>query len=295
MQTANLIKDIRVERFHKIDMGLKALEGPITVKLNNVSAMECNIIRHFFQGALNHFYRLAQVSVGQLMPCLCESIVLSVCCFVVLLKNMLPMFSLFGITSSAVIALTCCYRWRSQLTWVCWELPPVQKQNRRTDLHQDSCAGLSDDTCFCVPDAFFNTISSVLLHGMTAELFWNCKRVCGRATQLNTSSYMFHLIIMYDTIVPIQAIANLNKRTWEFGIIQVHHAQYLCICIHFTIFSHTVSDRPSDILFHFGEVTWQQRGWHAYCSAILQHSCPHLHHVAIVLITLGFVAQLVNH
>lgn len=66
MQTANLIKDIRVERFHKIDMGLKALEGPITVKLNNVSAMECNIIRHFFQGALNQFYRLAQVSL-QLM------------------------------------------------------------------------------------------------------------------------------------------------------------------------------------------------------------------------------------
>ena len=42
-------------------MGLKALEGPITVKLNNVSAMECNMIRHFFQGALNHFYKLAQV------------------------------------------------------------------------------------------------------------------------------------------------------------------------------------------------------------------------------------------
>lgn len=63
LQTANLIKDIRIERFHKIDMGLKALEGPITVKLNNVSAMECNIIRHFFQGALNHFYKLAQVSL----------------------------------------------------------------------------------------------------------------------------------------------------------------------------------------------------------------------------------------
>ena len=67
LQTANLIKDIRVERFHKIDKGLKALEGPITVKLNNVSAMECNMIRHFFQGALNHFYKLAQVRT----PLLC--------------------------------------------------------------------------------------------------------------------------------------------------------------------------------------------------------------------------------
>ena len=62
MQTANLVKDIRMERFEKIDKGLQALEGPITVKLNNVSAMECNTIRHFFQGALNRFYKLAQVS-----------------------------------------------------------------------------------------------------------------------------------------------------------------------------------------------------------------------------------------
>lgn len=61
VQTANLIKDIREERFHKIDMGLRALEGPITVKLNNVSAMECNMIRHFFQGALDQFHRLAKV------------------------------------------------------------------------------------------------------------------------------------------------------------------------------------------------------------------------------------------
>ena len=67
LQTANLIKDIRQERFQKIDNGLKALEGPITVKLNNVSAMECNMIRHFFQGALNQFYKLAQVSTC--LPC----------------------------------------------------------------------------------------------------------------------------------------------------------------------------------------------------------------------------------
>lgn len=64
MQTANLLKDIREERFHKIDMGLRALEGPITVKLNNVSAMECNMIRHFFQGALDQFHRLAKVCLS---------------------------------------------------------------------------------------------------------------------------------------------------------------------------------------------------------------------------------------
>lgn len=78
MQTANLVKDIREERFHKIDMGLKALEGPITVKLNNVSAMECNMIRHFFQGALDQFYRLAKVHLLQSCVAVfgCETLVI---------------------------------------------------------------------------------------------------------------------------------------------------------------------------------------------------------------------------
>ena len=78
MQTANLVKDIREERFHKIDMGLKALEGPITVKLNNVSAMECNMIRHFFQGALDQFHRLAKVHLHRSCVAVfgCETLVI---------------------------------------------------------------------------------------------------------------------------------------------------------------------------------------------------------------------------
>jgi len=35
--------------------------APITVKLNNLSAMEINTIRPFFQGSLDRFYSLSQV------------------------------------------------------------------------------------------------------------------------------------------------------------------------------------------------------------------------------------------
>ena len=49
-------------RWKKIDSGLKILQGPMTVKLNNLSAMECNMIRAFFQGSLDQFYKLERVS-----------------------------------------------------------------------------------------------------------------------------------------------------------------------------------------------------------------------------------------
>lgn len=45
----------------KICAGLQVLQGPMTVKLNNLSAMECNIVRPFFQGSLAQFQALAGV------------------------------------------------------------------------------------------------------------------------------------------------------------------------------------------------------------------------------------------
>ncbi|GBG41871.1 hypothetical protein CBR_g83733, partial [Chara braunii] len=53
-----LIEDIRNVRFNKIQNGLQQLEGKKNaVKLNNVSAMEINIIRPFFIKALERFYK----------------------------------------------------------------------------------------------------------------------------------------------------------------------------------------------------------------------------------------------
>ena len=48
-------------RSNKIHAGLQLLVAPITVKLNNLSAMEINTIRPFFQGSLDRFYSLSQV------------------------------------------------------------------------------------------------------------------------------------------------------------------------------------------------------------------------------------------
>ena len=56
-----LIGDICKVRLSKVNAGLQVLQGPMTVKLNNLSAAECNVIRPFFQGALDRFHLLASV------------------------------------------------------------------------------------------------------------------------------------------------------------------------------------------------------------------------------------------
>lgn len=60
-RTKDLIDSIRKLRLHKIEEGLKALEGPITVKLNNLSCMELNIIRPFFSKALDRFFTISKM------------------------------------------------------------------------------------------------------------------------------------------------------------------------------------------------------------------------------------------
>lgn len=63
-QVRNLVESLRKLRSTKIDAGLKVLQGPMTVKLNNLSAMECNVIRPFFQGALDQFHKLSKVRLS---------------------------------------------------------------------------------------------------------------------------------------------------------------------------------------------------------------------------------------
>ncbi len=61
VQIKELVEDICKVRMSKICAGLQVLQGPMTVKLNNLSAMECNIVRPFFQGSLAQFQALAGV------------------------------------------------------------------------------------------------------------------------------------------------------------------------------------------------------------------------------------------
>ena len=60
-QVRELVEDICKVRMSKIYAGLQVLQGPMTVKLNNLSAMECNVVRPFFQGSLGQFQALAGV------------------------------------------------------------------------------------------------------------------------------------------------------------------------------------------------------------------------------------------
>lgn len=67
VQVKELVGDICKVRLSKINAGLQVLQGPMTVKLNNLSAAECNVIRPFFQGALDRFHLLASVCL-RLLP-----------------------------------------------------------------------------------------------------------------------------------------------------------------------------------------------------------------------------------
>lgn len=48
-------------RYSKIETGLRKVGGPITVKLNNLAAAECNMIRLLFKGTLEQFHELGKV------------------------------------------------------------------------------------------------------------------------------------------------------------------------------------------------------------------------------------------
>jgi hypothetical protein len=48
---------VQKTRWNKIMAGLATLQGAITVKLNNLAAMEINAVRPFFLGSLDMFLR----------------------------------------------------------------------------------------------------------------------------------------------------------------------------------------------------------------------------------------------
>ena len=150
MQTANLVKDIRMERFEKIDKGLQALEGPITVKLNNVSAMECNTIRHFFQGALNQFYKLAQVSactswlhnsiLSNEQSVSSSEATGTVLAYFQILFTLLHASYMYMVVFQAAVPKGMCRRWRSQWTWACLAQHQASRHSKKTGHRQDSFA-----------------------------------------------------------------------------------------------------------------------------------------------------------
>lgn len=62
-QITDLIEELKKVRNSKILDGLRKVSGPITVKLNNLSASESNKIRLLFENSLNMWHQLTKVSV----------------------------------------------------------------------------------------------------------------------------------------------------------------------------------------------------------------------------------------
>ena len=67
LQVTGLMESIRKVRYHKIETGLRRVNEAITVKLNNLSAAECNMIRLLFKGTLDHFYQISKVGCAALL------------------------------------------------------------------------------------------------------------------------------------------------------------------------------------------------------------------------------------
>ncbi len=65
-QITDLIEELKKVRNSKILDGLRKVSGPITVKLNNLSASESNKIRLLFENSLNMWHQLTKV---RLPPC----------------------------------------------------------------------------------------------------------------------------------------------------------------------------------------------------------------------------------
>eukprot|EP00195_Chlamydomonas_chlamydogama_P011762 CAMPEP_0202914660 /NCGR_PEP_ID=MMETSP1392-20130828/63646_1 /ASSEMBLY_ACC=CAM_ASM_000868 /TAXON_ID=225041 /ORGANISM="Chlamydomonas chlamydogama, Strain SAG 11-48b" /LENGTH=211 /DNA_ID=CAMNT_0049606395 /DNA_START=89 /DNA_END=721 /DNA_ORIENTATION=- len=63
-EVRHLLESIRRVRYHKIAtglrLGLRKVEKAVPVKLNNLSAAECNSIRLLFKGTLDHFHQLTK-------------------------------------------------------------------------------------------------------------------------------------------------------------------------------------------------------------------------------------------
>lgn len=61
LQIKDLVELVQKARMAKVLAGLSTLQGAMTVKLNNLAAMEINAVRPFFLGALDMFHEYQKV------------------------------------------------------------------------------------------------------------------------------------------------------------------------------------------------------------------------------------------
>eukprot|EP00798_Chlamydomonas_sp_ICE-L_P030621 gene30621-35632_t len=61
-EVRHLVESIRKVRYNKIESGLKKVTAAMTVKLNNLSATECNMIRMLFKGTLDQYHQINKLN-----------------------------------------------------------------------------------------------------------------------------------------------------------------------------------------------------------------------------------------
>lgn len=57
----DLITSIQCLRMNKIIQGIQEVQGPVTITLRNLSAFECNQVRHIFLYGMDNFHDLSSV------------------------------------------------------------------------------------------------------------------------------------------------------------------------------------------------------------------------------------------
>ena len=61
LKTRDMLTSIQCLRMNKIVQGIQQVQGPVTITLRNLSAFECNQVRHLFLGGMDHFHELSDM------------------------------------------------------------------------------------------------------------------------------------------------------------------------------------------------------------------------------------------
>jgi predicted nuclease of restriction endonuclease-like RecB superfamily len=60
-KTRDIMTSIQCLRLNKIVQGIQEVQGPVTITLRNLSALECNQVRHLFLNGMDNFHELSNM------------------------------------------------------------------------------------------------------------------------------------------------------------------------------------------------------------------------------------------
>ena len=60
-KTRDILTTIQCMRMNKIVAGIQQVQGPVTITLRNLSAFECNQVRHLFLNGMDNLHDLSEM------------------------------------------------------------------------------------------------------------------------------------------------------------------------------------------------------------------------------------------